>query len=486
MRCIARASLCLSACFVAAHAAHAQCDERWIGGQPLTGIEGTPYTSCEWDPDGPGPAPSQLIVGGFFKFAGDRYVSSIASFDGMTWRPLGDGLSNPIVRDGLALVSAAIPFQNKLVVSGWFDRSGSTPLNSVAMWDGTRWTPMGAGFDARAKAFTIHNGELYAGGGFIRSGDQEVICVARWDGTRWRDLDRGLDGLVTGLVSFQGRLIACGDFGATANGAPVLRLAAWNGSRWSPVTDDLRNADGGIVTVSAVTVFNNELINSGIFDIVGGVSARGVAAWNGTRWASVGPGTSGIIYAVEPFGDDLAAGGSFLQIGSVPNANGVAAWRGGAWSPLGPGFNDTVFDLNASSGSLFAAGAFTRSGASTTNGVAQWNGTAWCGLGSGLSGKVLDLEIHQGSLHAAGSFAFTGRTAVKGIALGRHTLAAPRSRRGRTDPTGLRPQKPRRGPLRWRALLLDRGCPRQRNRVVEWFGMASHVQRRAGHVPLCL
>jgi trimeric autotransporter adhesin len=463
MRSFLRDVLGLSSLLVVAHAtmtAHAQCDEGWFGGQPLTGTDGDVITSCEWDPDGTGPKPSQLIVGGFFKFAGDRFVSSIASFDGTAWHPLGEGLSSAVVRDGLALVSAAIPFRNNLVVSGWFDRSGSTPLNSVAMWDGAQWTRMGEGFDARAKTFTIHNGELYAGGGFLRSGDQEVICVARWDGASWRDLDRGLDGLVTGLVSFQGRLIACGDFGATANGLPVLRLAAWNGSRWSPVTEDLRNANSGIVTVNAITVFNDELVISGLFDSVGGVNAHGVAAYNGATWRPLGEGFATDTYALTfaPYRGELIAGGNLLNGVTLEGFRGVAAWNGTrwrdiglesaspftltpfrgelfggsilpldswrlakwngiTWSGVGPGPSGIIQAVESFNGELVAGGDFLQIGSvSNANGVGLWRDGSWIPLGQGFNNTVIDLDTSTGWLYAAGAFTRAGPNLVNGVA----------------------------------------------------------------------
>ena len=51
-------------------------------------------------------------------------------------------------------------------------------------------------------------------------------------------------------------------------------------------------------------------------------------------WEPVGSGASSTVYALEPFGGELFAGGVFTAIGGV-NTDYLARWNGTAWSSIG-------------------------------------------------------------------------------------------------------------------------------------------------------
>src|SRR5262245_60778941 len=70
----------------------AQCDHPWQTMGEVPGVFGYVTAMTEWDPDGPGPLPSVLVVGGAIQAAGSRLVNNIATWDGQTWSTLGAGL----------------------------------------------------------------------------------------------------------------------------------------------------------------------------------------------------------------------------------------------------------------------------------------------------------------------------------------------------------------------------------------------------------
>src|SRR5690606_17966852 len=70
---------------------------RWDGAQWTTVAEssrGDAHILSLHDADGPGPAPTELIAGGVFTMIGGVEARQIASYNGATWSPLGDGLED--------------------------------------------------------------------------------------------------------------------------------------------------------------------------------------------------------------------------------------------------------------------------------------------------------------------------------------------------------------------------------------------------------
>ncbi|MHC4602483.1 MAG: hypothetical protein ACYS6W_04025, partial [Planctomycetota bacterium] len=69
-----------------------QCDFDWKPGQGVPGVNGYVHAVTTWDPDGNGPQPELLIVGGEFTIAGDTLANKIAAWDGSSWQALGSGM----------------------------------------------------------------------------------------------------------------------------------------------------------------------------------------------------------------------------------------------------------------------------------------------------------------------------------------------------------------------------------------------------------
>lgn len=110
---------------------------------------------CEWDPDGLGPQPPLLVVGGPFTLAGDVPANSVAWWDGTRWGAFSSGLTdfafdNPFMLPRVGgLVSwdpdGSGPLTPQLVAGGRFRRAGGAPTSFIARWDGTAWYPLGSG-----------------------------------------------------------------------------------------------------------------------------------------------------------------------------------------------------------------------------------------------------------------------------------------------------------------------------------------------------
>jgi hypothetical protein len=150
--------------------------------------------------------------------------------------------------------------------------------------------------------------------------------------------------------------------------------------------------------VDALAVFDDgsgsALYAGGEFTTAGGISANGIAKWNGSSWSALGSGMAAsgppIVKALTPFDDGsgpaLYAGGYFTTAGGVP-ANGIARWDGSSWSALGSGagivYALAVFDAG-SGPALYVGGGFTTVLDSGDSYLAKWGNQASCGM-PGLS-----------------------------------------------------------------------------------------------------
>jgi hypothetical protein len=95
MRALVALTMCVGA-WAAAPGAAQPCDGQWLPGDGVPGVNGHVGAMVYWDPDGPGPMPPVLVVGGSFNVAGDSFVSNIAAWDGTTWSALGTGLNGEV------------------------------------------------------------------------------------------------------------------------------------------------------------------------------------------------------------------------------------------------------------------------------------------------------------------------------------------------------------------------------------------------------
>src|SRR5262245_55219942 len=113
---------------LAAHA-FAQCTNPLVPFGPPSGIGGTVRASVAWDPDGAGPLPERLVVGGTFSTAGNVLVNNIAAWDPATgaWSALGSGCNASVH------TLAALP-NGRLVAGGQFTSAGGVVASRIAAW----------------------------------------------------------------------------------------------------------------------------------------------------------------------------------------------------------------------------------------------------------------------------------------------------------------------------------------------------------------
>jgi hypothetical protein len=256
-----------------------------------------------------------------------------------------------------------------LYAGGSFTSAGGLPAADVAQWNGSAWSPLGAGLNYSVSALAVAGTNLYAATWNL---SEEV---AQWNGTTWSPMGSGINIVVDAMASSGTNLYVGGD----ANAPGAASVAEWNGNSWSA----LGSAMNG--TVYALAVSGTNLYAGGAFSTAGGVSANSIAIWNGSAWSALGSGISGsipyafnplgftegpVVYSLAVVGDNLYAGGGFSMAGGVP-ANDIARWDGTAWSALGGGMNNLVKALAVPGNVLYAGGDFSIAGTNAAGFLAE-------------------------------------------------------------------------------------------------------------------
>ncbi len=279
--------------------ASAQCEPDWLPGPAVPGVNPVPGAMINWDPDGPGPEPSHLLVWtGANASVGSVPVGPFGEWDGAQWKDWYDFVSYPVA------VATMAYYNGQLIAGGstaphYYLYTGSL----VFGLNGSSWSSLGQGphgdlIDSYAvvRAFAEYQGELIAAGSFDHAQGQPVNNIARWNGSQWQSLGAGITapelGGVHALALYQGQLVAAGVFSA-AGGQPVSNIARWNGATWQPLGTGFIGG-GSLDGVRALIVHNLGLIAAGTFTSAGGQPASNIAAGTappGPRW---GPASMGL------------------------------------------------------------------------------------------------------------------------------------------------------------------------------------------------
>jgi PKD repeat protein len=311
--------------------AEGPCARAWQRGLFGPDPAGWFFTAAVYD-DGDGPA---LYGGGNFAAPAGQ---SIVRWDGAAWQAVGGGVDH--VGGSYTEVHAMAVYDGELIVAGDFTLAGDVRANNIARWNGTRWAPLGDGFPYIVYALAVYDGKLIAGS-------------QAWDGTHWTAMaDGGPPGNILSMAVFEGQLFA--------GGSSHPHLGRWDGSRWNAIPAD---AD-----VQALTVYEGELIAGGIFSRIGGVDARSLARFDGTRWGPVSGANDlggGGVFALTTYQGALIVGGDFSGVAGV-HARLVARWNqdgSGAWSNMGTGIyreslDNILHEFVTFEGDLVAVGHF--------------------------------------------------------------------------------------------------------------------------------
>src|SRR5690606_25819348 len=201
------------------------------------------------------------------------------------------------------------------------------------------------------------------------------------------------------VVMPNGDLVVGGNFTSIA-GVPAIGLARWDGATWSAFGDPIFPWQVGTVG-DLILQPNGELVVAGSFKSIGGVSANGVAAWNGSTWSPLGQIGSGFVGVGQlvrlPTGELIASG-------LLNGVFGIQRWDGATWSTL-TGLSGATSVLYVDTiGTLIAGGLQLEAGGVATQ-LAGWNGATWSAIpGAHFDGRPFAMtELFNGDLLVGGA-----------------------------------------------------------------------------------
>ncbi len=402
------------------HALPAQCQSSWLPGEPYPTPIGDARASALWDPDGAGPLPVRLVVGGKFSAAAETDAST-AIFDGTQW-------TVPTIQSHL--VTALGVHNGDLYAAMRVPGSGfpSMDVTWIATLNGLAWLPVGI-TSGVVFAITSYNGDLVVGGNFTEINGTPLSRVARRTGATWTSVGGGVAGVVRALTVFNGSLYTGGTI-TSAGGAAAGNLVSWNGSAWS-VGPTFNGSVSAFAVRSSVAIGQSYLFVGGAFSsLVAGaqtIPAARIARFEpqAVLWSAVGsglpPGTcSGLaVRTTGPNGFEVAAAGSF-----TPANQPVHRWNGSTWSPLG-----SIADVSATvsvSSLAYHGNRYTVTLANTSppgtapvDVVRAWDGAQWQPVyGRGIVGTVHAVEPAGSDVVIGGTFTTIAGATVNGIARG--------------------------------------------------------------------
>lgn len=434
--------------------AAAQCPLQWQASEPIPFVYGDVRATTVWDPDGAGPSPALLVVGGNFS-VGAQLGTSIAAFDGANWSTLGsppfpdvtaltvwngllvaagrsllqgsvatwNGSAWSVIGITSAPVNTMAVFQNNLIIGGQFGSTSGVVTRRIAQWNGSAWSQLAQGVFPEVSAMTVFGSQLWVGGSISQAGTLPAGNLAIWNGTSW-SAGATFDAPVRSLAARNGStaatsfVFAGGDF-SVAGGVAAPRVARFSSSTgaWTALP--------GLPTTSCVSlhVRSTGLTTFQLHAALGGVIADKVWRLNGTTWTSLG--STSLSGSAQPtslafFNGQYAVALESPGTGSSPLAQAVRVHDGTSWQPaLGPGFDDRVEALAASGGEIVVAGRFRRNGAVALERIARGSPGAWQPLGTGLGGGVGASALcvcANGDIIAGGDFTSAGGVAVNNIA----------------------------------------------------------------------
>lgn len=195
----------------------------------------------------------ELLAGGAFSDAGGTAVKSIAKWDGTSWSNIvGGGVEGTVWCMERAPSGSIYVGGSFGVLTGPFQST-----SNVAEWNGTKWNKLGSGVAGSSgiggsvrDIAILENGDLIAGGSMTLAGGSPVSSIARWDGSTWSPLGAGIPSAVHAmLVHPNGELLVGRDATSSSNKTKVF-------SRWVSDTCCLGDLDlNGAVNDSDFELF---------------------------------------------------------------------------------------------------------------------------------------------------------------------------------------------------------------------------------------
>lgn len=254
-------------------------------------------------------------------------------------------LSSPDLRNASTsgFGTAMTIWTNLLVIVGEFGQAGSLGFSlsfGGVAWDGQQYSTIGLSFsdnpfkvgsvDAKPQICVFYADFLIGAGAFRKIQKYSGGGVGTWT-ELFSGAETGTGGWEV-LFVYEGSLIAS----IQSPVATDALIRSWTNGGPSSWTLIGTATGGGDPVVLGMTEYKGDLIVGGRFDDIDGVSAEGVARWDGTTWENMGTGLKTVassfqVNDLHVSNGFLYAVGNFRENGDGDFVTGVALWNGSKW-----------------------------------------------------------------------------------------------------------------------------------------------------------
>jgi hypothetical protein len=401
-----------------------QCDVRWLEGRALSGVDGGTVSAMKFvDIGGIGP---RLVIGGSFEHASGTPAGYLAYWDGAEFRELGGGADN-VVRtffdwdpDGDG------PSPSLVFVGGAFTSIGEVSAQGIASWNPQtgEWSALGAGVvgDVRCIGTWDPDGDdpgaplMIVGGNFTTAGGETAHNVAAWNGVEWFPLQLGLpDVFVQDIATWdpdgpgpaERKLLIGGAYDAGPSSLGFI--LQWTGTGWAHMGADIRS--GGSVwdietwDPDGAGPLMDHVVVGGRIGRMGLQDVHNIVVYNGNTWSTVGDGLSGDVTDIRLHDHDAnpATPDRLYTVGSFANSGNVATplsaqWDGTQWSALFGSITSASSIQRLARGdgdgdgplpeSFLISGNFDGTIANPLNGIARWTTSGWARFGGEFTTRL--------------------------------------------------------------------------------------------------
>ena len=275
------------------------------------------------------------------------------------------------------------------------------------------------GVNAEVLAIAANGPDMFvAGSQIVQSAiTLRTSKIAQWDGYRWQAMGGDTDFSVFALAADDSYVYAGGNF-TMIGGVSAHGIARWDGAAWAGLdaTDSTEDDVNGVAITD-----DGDVYVAGKFSLLSGLRAHNIARWREAdqRWRTLGfgPVDGGGTWAANISAVYTLPDGKILVSGDFGRAAGKLANRLAIWDPINKewaewqgGANGSVFAIERNGDLLYFGGAFSQIGGISAPGIATYNLKTgqWASLGTGLDYPVNAIAFApDGLVYIGGSFTAT-------------------------------------------------------------------------------
>ncbi|MBL0331433.1 MAG: T9SS type A sorting domain-containing protein [Chlorobi bacterium] len=360
---------------------------------------------------------SSIFCGGYFSQAGKQYSEHIAMFKNSKWEQISNEFTKGYFQN---ITNISIGSKN-IYVSGSLDDKGEV-VRTLASWDGEKWTnlikePINGVINSMIVDTSTSIDKIIIVGSFSKINGENINSVGVWDGTKWSAIGNNIIGIVNSITKFENKLYIGGNFKILNQ--EYKNIATLENEKWVPLS---KGSDSIILCVT-VNKFGT-LYCGGNFKEISDVIANNIAKYENNLFVPLGNGCDSTVRVIHSgVNNELFVGGDFKKAGNV-SSFGIASYDGKEWFEMSSELSGKDSKINAltstNNGLLYAAGSFSSISGIKANSIAKWNRTSWELLGSGVVGSstsslsnstlIQTLATDNNYIYIGGDFSLVGNS----------------------------------------------------------------------------